>query len=368
MNIFIEKHPFYAKLAYVLVSLIALVYIAIVGKTLLSPLVFSFLFAILLYPSAKFLEQRLRFPRGLSSFVSILLFLVVISLVFWLLGAQFVALSSDWPMFKEQIISSVQSLQDWIVDTFHVDKDNQANYLTDAAKSLLSSSTTVIGTTVMSISSIMLFLVFTFIYTFFILFYRRLIINFLSSVFHEKHTPIVHEVLGQIQYIIRRYVIGIFLQIVIISIVTCLTFWILGVKYPILLGVLTGIINIIPYVGIFTAMFITSLITFATAGTFVKVAVVIGALSLIHLMDSNILLPIVVGSQVKINAFITVLAIFSGEMIWGVAGMFLSIPIIAVLKIIFDRVPTLHPWGYLIGDDKPVSAPTATFKKVKPRK
>lgn len=352
MNIFIEKHPFYAKLAYVLVALIALVYIAIVGKTLLSPVVFSFLFAILLYPISNFLEKRFRFRRGLSSFVSILLFLAAVSLVFWLLGAQFFAMSSDWPLFKEQIISSVQSLQDWIVETFHVDKANQTNYLTDAAKTLLSSSTLLIGTTVLSISSVMFFMVFTLIYTFFVLFYRRLIIGFLSTVFPEKHTPIVNGVLEQIQYIIRRYVIGIFLQIVIISVVTCIAFWALGIKYPILLGVLTGIINVIPYVGIFSAMFIASLITFATTGSLIKVVVVIGALTLIHLMDSNILLPIVVGSKVQINAFITVMAIVAGEMIWGVAGMFLSIPVIAVLKIIFDRVPALNPWGYLLGDDR----------------
>lgn len=352
MNVLIEKHPFYAKLAYVLVSLIALIYIAIVGKSLLSPLIFAFLFAILLYPISNYLERKLRFPRSLSSFISLLLFLLVIALVVSLLGAQFASLSEDWPLFKEQIIHSVQQLQDWVVDTFKIDKANQTNYLTDAVKSLLTSSTALISMTVISVSSMILFFVFTFIYTFFILFYRRLIISFLSTVFHEKHRPVVHDVLRQIQYIIRRYVIGISLQIIIIGTVTCVVFWLLDVKYPILLGVLTGIINVIPYVGIFSAMFIASLITFATAGTLVKVVVIIGALTLIHLMDSNVLLPIVVGSQVQINAFITVIAIFSGEMIWGVAGMFLSIPIIAVLKIIFDRVPVLNPWGYLMGDDK----------------
>lgn len=352
MNVFIDKHPFYAKLAYILVSLIALVYIAIVGKSLLSPLIFAFLIAILLYPVSKYFEHKLRFSRSLSSFTSLFLFLLVIALVVLLLGAQFASLSEDWPLFKEQIIHSVQQLQNWVVNTFNIDQAHQTNYLTDAVKSLLSSSTTLISTTVMSVSSLILFIVFTLIYTFFILFYRRLIVVFLSTVFHVKHRPIVDDVLRQIQFIIRRYVIGIFLQIIIIGTVTCIVFWLLDVKYSILLGVLTGIINIIPYVGIFSAMFITSLITFATGGTLVKVLVIIGALTLIHLMDSNVLLPIVVGAQVQINAFITVIAIFSGEMIWGVSGMFLSIPVIAVLKIIFDRVPSLNPWGYLIGGDK----------------
>jgi putative permease len=80
-----------------------------------------------------------------------------------------------------------------------------------------------------------------------------------------------------------------------------------------------------------------------------------------HLVDSNILLPAVVGSKVKINPLITVLGVVLGEMIWGVSGMFLSIPVIAVLKIIFDRIDSLKPWGILLGEqDK-----TIHTKKIK---
>lgn len=352
MNKHIRKLPFYAKLAYTLVAIIALVYIAILSKPLLAPLVFGFLFAILLYPVSRYLENKINLPRGLSSFLSILLFLSFLTLLFWLLGSRFVSLADDWPLFKEQIIVSVQSLQDWIVDTFHVDKSSQSNYLTDAAKSLLSSSTIVIGTTIRSITSLLFFLIFTFIFIFFILFYRRLIVNFLAMVFPNEHRPIVEKVLRRILYIIRRYVLGIILQIIFIGFVTSITFLIIGIKYPVLLGILTGVLNVIPYVGIFMSGLIASLVVFATTGTFVKIFAVIIALTLIHLTDSNVFLPLVVGSQVQVNAFITVLAIFSGEMIWGIGGMFLAIPIAAVLKVVFDHVPDLNPWGYLMGDDK----------------
>lgn len=348
----LRTFPFYARLAYSLVGIIALIYIAIVTKPLSVPLVFGFLFAILLYPVSRYLEAKARFPRGLSSFSSIFLLLIFIALLFWLLGSRFVYLADDWPMFQEQIIASVQSLQDWIVDTFHVDKTRQTNYLTDAAKSLLSSSTIVIGTTIRSITSLLFFLIFTIIFIFFILFYRRLIVRFLIMAFPDEHSRVVDVVLRRILYIIRKYVLGIIFQIVFISIVTSITFWILGIKYAMLLGILTGIINVIPYVGIFLSGFITSLVVFATTGAFIKIIAVIIALTLIHLVDANVFLPLVVGSQVQVNAFITVLAIFSGEMIWGIPGMFLGIPVAAVLKVVFDHVPNLHPWGYLMGDDK----------------
>ena len=71
-------------------------------------------------------------------------------------------------------------------------------------------------------------------------------------------------------------------------------------------------------------------------------------------MDSNILLPAIVGSKVKINPLITVLGVVFGEMIWGVSGMFLSIPVIAVLKIIFDRIESMKPWGILLGEEEKI--------------
>ena len=99
-------------------------------------------------------------------------------------------------------------------------------------------------------------------------------------------------------------------------------------------------------------MMISLLITFATAATTGKLLLVAITLVVTHLVDSNILLPGIVGSKVKINPFITVLGVVLGEMIWGVSGMFLSIPVIAVLKIIFDRVESLKPWGVLLGEEE----------------
>jgi putative permease len=136
----------------------------------------------------------------------------------------------------------------------------------------------------------------------------------------------------------------------------------LGIKYAVLLGLITGLFNIIPYIGIFTAMLISVLITFATAAAAGKVFLVLITLIITHLVDSNLLLPAIVGSKVKINPLITVLGVVLGEMIWGVSGMFLSIPVIAVLKIIFDRIDSLKPWGILLGEqDK-----TTRIKRVKP--
>lgn len=344
--------PFYLKLSSVLFSLIALVYIVIVAKEILSPLIFSCLFSILLLPLATFLEKKVKLPRSAASMLSVIILLGAIGLILYVIGAQVSDLANDWPQFQAQLAKSVDSLQTWIAQTFHVNVNNQLNYVHTATNKMMSSGTAVVGATLLSLSSLLLFFVFTFIYTFFFLLYRRLIMKFLESVFLDENKHLVHDIIEQVQFIIRKYIIGLLMEMAIVAAVVCIAFWLLGIKYAVLLGLITGLFNIIPYIGIFSALILSSLITFATATAASKVLLVIITLVITHLIDSNVLLPVVVGSKVRINALITVLGVIIGEMVWGIPGMFLSIPVIAVLKIIFDRVDSLKPWGIILGDEE----------------
>ncbi len=348
----LQSRPFYIKLACVLFSLIALVYIVRVGKEILSPMIFSCLFSILLLPLASFLEKKFRFPRSASSMLSVIILLAGIVLLFYVIATQISDLSNEWPLFQLQLNKSILQLQHWISKTFEINIDKQLSLLHDAATKMMSASSAVVGATLLSISSILLFLVFTFIYTFFFLLYRRLIKRFLETVFLEKNVPIVHAVIEQVQYIIRKYIVGLIIEMSIVTALVCISFSLFGIKYSLLLGLLTGLFNIIPYIGIFTALIISSLITFATAASLSKVLIVMVIVIITHLIDSNILLPTIVGSKVRINALIAVLGVIMGEMIWGISGMFLSIPVIAVLKIIFDRIEGLQAWGIILGDDE----------------
>jgi len=350
MSFSFKTLPFYHKLASVLVSLVVIGYLVILGKSLLSPLIFSCLFSILLLPLASFLENRLHLRRGLASLLAVLLLLVFVSTIVYVVGVQMSDLASDWPQFKTQLDSSIADIQHWIAVKFHINVHKQLTFVKSATSKVLDSGTAVLGVTIISLSSFLLFLVFTFIYTLFLLIYRRLIMQFLISVFLEENSLVVHDIIEQVQQILRKYIVGLLIEMCIVSVFVCLAFWVLGIKYAILLGLITGLFNIIPYIGIFTAMLTSVLITFATAAVTGKLLLVIGVLVITHLVDSNILLPVIVGSKVKINPLITVLGVVLGEMIWGISGMFLSIPVIAVLKIIFDRVESLKPWGLLLGE------------------
>ncbi len=347
-----SSNPFYTKLAMVLVSIIALVYIAILGKKILSPLIFAFLFSIVLLPVAQFFERKLRFKRSLAAIFSVIFLITIVSTILYLIGSQLSKLIDDWPYFKQQLSNSFISMQDWIAATFHVNLAKQKAYINSATSKALSTSTVVLGATVVSVSSLLFFVAFIMIYTFFFLFYRKHIMRFFIAVFKEENGKVVYDVIENVQYIIRKYIVGLLLEMSIVSTVCCTAFALLGIKYAILLGLIVGIFNIIPYIGIFTSLVLSVIITFATAAGTAKIWTVVIVIISMHLIDSNILLPLIVGSQVRINALITVLGVVVGEMLWGIAGMFLSIPIIAISKIIFDRVESLKPWGLLLGDEK----------------
>jgi len=342
--------PFYERLALVLIGFCILGYLVIVAKDLLDPLLFGFLFAVLLLPLATFLEKKLRLPRSASSFVAILLMIGFVGGILYLVGAQISNLASDWPMLKKQVDQSVDGLQEWVQHAFQIDATKQMTYVDNTARKIMASGGAVLETTFGAISSLMLFYIFIMIFTFFILFYRRLLFRFVISVFQDDHSHVVVDIAENVQKILRQYIFGLLLEMVIVSAVAMTAFWIIGIKYAALLGLIVGLFNIIPYLGIFTALFLSVLITFAT-GTISETITVGASVIGIHLLDANVLLPAVVGSKVRLNALITFIGIILGEMLWGLSGMFLSIPIIAIFKIIFDRIDSLKPWGYLLGGD-----------------
>ena len=356
--------PFITKLTMVLISLISLVYIFILGQTLLAPFLASFLLAMLLLPMANFMEQKWRFKRSVASIISVVIMISVIGGIIYFFANQLSDLWNDWPLLKTQVTNSFHEAQTYISRTFHVNTQKQLNYLNESAAGALAKSATVVGATLLTVSSTFLFLGFILLFTFFLLNYRRILYSFITSVFAEEHTQKVAEIISQIQYIIKRYIIGLFLQMLIVTILMITILSVLGVKYAVLLGLIAGIFNLIPYLGIFTALLISMLITFATASGGTVLLVLIAFIG-VHALDGNILMPLVVGSKVKINALFAFIGIVVGEMIWGISGMFLCIPYLAMLKIIFDRVDPLKPWGILLGEEHDIKKKRRVYRITK---
>jgi len=344
--------PFSQKLAYILICCIAIGFIAVIASEIIIPLIFALLISILLLPVVQWLEANSKLGRGGASFFALMFFAAGFILIIYLIGSQISDLSNDWPMFKSQLHTSFSELQKWVAATFHLDLEKQKAYINNATSKALSSGSSVIGSTLLSVSSILLFTVLTLIYTFFLLLYRAVLLKFLMALVNDESSTVVHDVVSNIQLVIRKYILGLLLEMLIVASLCWLAFGILGIKYFILLGLITALFNIVPYVGIFTALLLSALITFATTGASAHLLLVIITIVLIHLIDSNILLPFIVGSKVSINAMVTVIGVVAGEKLWGIPGMFLSVPVIAMMKIICDRIEVLKPWAILLGHEK----------------
>jgi predicted PurR-regulated permease PerM len=344
-----KEYPFYIKATVILIGLYYLVSILNILNGILIPFAFAILFAILLNPLNNRL-LRFKFPRPLAVLVTVLSGVAFMALIGYLLSSQVAQFSQSFPMLKVRFGQMTDSLEHWISLQFGVSIQKQVLFVKNALDSGSAAIGSIIGTVFGTLSLVLIIP----IYIFMLLLYKNLILNFLYEVFSEKHTEKVGEVLAQTKSAIQSYIVGLLIEMIIVSSLNSLALFIIGVKYAILLGVIGGIINILPYIGGFVSILLPVLIATVTKDGYSAQLEVIVSYLLIQFIDSNIIFPRFVSIKVQINALISLIAVFLGSAMWGIAGMFLMLPMVAVLKIIFDRVDDLKPWGKLLGDEVPI--------------
>ncbi len=358
----IIKLPFYAKLTLILLSLICLSYIFYIGQDILIPILMSFLFAILLRPIALFFKTKLHFPHVLAVMLTVLLFVLIILGLFTFLSFQISTIIDDFDKIKENISIHFSHIQEFIKENFQISSKEQNKYLDNATKDSMEKGKEIIGTTLLSFTDTLLSLILIPIYTFLILLYRTHFILFLAKLFKAEYHLQLQDILNQIKVAVKSYIVGLIIEMIVVSVLTTLGFMIIGVKYAILLGIITGILNLIPYIGILFAGALSIIASLTGAPDLSLMLGVIVVNIIVQLIDNNILVPMIVSSKVEINAFISIIGIIIGGTIAGISGMFLAIPILAILKVIFDRIEILEPWGYLMGDNLPK---TYTWRHIK---
>ena len=342
--------PLYSKLAQVILGLIGFFYIIYIGRDVLTPVVFSLVFAILLNPAINFLCAR-----GLNRPLSILIvlavsFLAVLALLYFI-GIQLSMFADTFPQFKQNFESMFNDILNWVSRTFNVARPQIDQWVNNVKKDSMGNGTAVIGQTLGSITGVLAMLFLMPVYMFTILFYKPLLLQFVASLFDKRQHAVVAEVLQETKVLIQSYLAGLLIEMVIVAVMNAGGLLIIGVKYAILLGILGALLNLIPYIGGIIAIALPVIIALATGNP--NQAIWVVALYLFNqFIDNNIVVPRIVASKVKINAFISILVVFIGGALWGISGMFLSIPITAIAKVIFDRIDGLQPFGLLLGDNQ----------------
>jgi predicted PurR-regulated permease PerM len=345
-----DLSPFYQRLTFNLIT-IALIMIAFIyGSSLLLPFFFAVLFANLLLPIVKFLGRQ-RFNRVFSILVPLVLAVVIGATVIVLLSSQVARFFDDLPALREKSTQLLSSFQSWINENIHIAINKQNQYIEETKENIKDKAPLIVGVTFASLFSMISYCILVPIYTFLLLYYRAIIKKFLIKLFTNGSGNQVEEVLNESTSVAQAYMTGLMIETTIVFTLNVIGFLILGIQYAVFLALLAALLNLIPYVGILVAnviCMITTLISSDNIGDVIWVGVI---LALVQLFDNNFGMPVIVGTKVRINALVTILGVLLGGMLGGIPGMFLAIPGLAFLKVLFDNVPELNAWSTLLGDE-----------------
>lgn len=344
------KVPVYIRVSLLLIGICALGFILYIGQSIILPLIYAFILAALLDPFVGLLE-KIRIPRLLAITITVILAVGVAFGIVYFISSQIATFSSSLPEFKVKGGNILNEAEGWVAQTFHTSVSKVHEHVTQMAKALQDG--TLLGSTIAIISGLVASLVLIPVYIFMILYYKHLFFGFIIKAFPKENHQMVGEVMLKSNEMLQSYLIGLMLEAVIVAILNSAGLLILGIKYAILLGIVGALLNIIPFIGGIIAIALAMLVAMVTAD-FTSAVLVLGVFLAIQFVDNNYLVPRIVASRVRLNALISIVAVLVTGALWGIAGMFLAIPLTAALKIIFDRIEPLQPWGLLLGDDIPL--------------
>ncbi len=359
------KVPFYARTTIFLVSLFAFITILYIGRSIIVPLVFALIIAIVLQPVVKYLVRH-HFNRIIAIVISISITIVLIAGLGILLYSQASRFSDTWPVLVERFTLLFNQTITWLSGYLDINPTRIHEWFTHAKGELINSSSAAIGQTIVVIGVGVMVAFLIPVYIFLILFYEPLLLDFIRNLFGDANRERVSEVIIKTKTLIQRYLIGLIIEATIVAILEIAALLFLGIDYAILLGVLGALLNVIPYIGGLVAVALPMMVALATKDTAWYVIYIWAIYYAIQIIDNNYIVPYIVASKVKINALFSIIVVFVGNALWGIPGMFLSIPLLAIVKLIFDHIESLKPWGLLLGDTMPsILKISPVLKKIK---
>jgi predicted PurR-regulated permease PerM len=344
-----SRLPFYLRVTIFFIGLIALISILYIARGIIIPIVFAVLVATLLQPVVKFFI-RLRMKRLLAIILTLVLAFLLILGFLSILISQAIHFSDSLPVLVDKFTSMINEAITNISDNLNINPQKMHAWISKMQNELLNSSAAAIGQTLVILGNGLVILFLIPVYIFLILFYQPILIGFIFRFFGTENENKVGEIVGKIKAVIQNYLSGLVIEAVIVAILDITALMILGIEYALILGILGAFLNVIPYIGSVVAALLPMLVAFVTKTSPWYTVYVMIAYYFIQLVDNNFIVPYIVASKVKLNALFSIIIVLAGNALWGIPGMFLSIPILAIIKLICDHIESLKPWGYLLGD------------------
>jgi predicted PurR-regulated permease PerM len=306
-------------------------------------LVLSILLAYCLDPLVEFLE-RWAIPRTVASMIIVLLLCAVLGAVTYGLWTRTSDFAENWPKYSGAWKQTAESIEARIFPKAAVSPETQVQ-----ASALSQRDSELVRTLVLrgigSLYAIFLEVTFVPFLVFFMLAGKREVWHGTLQLFPASRRTRVKETLDDLRIVLRDYVLWMLVVTAMVVALSSLFFWVLGLDYPVLTGIASGVLNMVPYIGAVLAWlpaFILALTKWQTIGWFALIA---GVLTGIHILALNLIAPQLVGRRLRLNAVaITVSLLFWGW-VWGGMGLLLAIPITATLRVICDHTESMRPIG-----------------------
>ena len=338
-----DRYPLAVRVLIRLLLAFLVVAALILTKTLLVPLFLSVLLAYLLYPAAVRMENR-GIPRIATNFILIISTAIFLAASVYGMAILITSFVGDLPDIQKQFEQNINRFQATLGNWIGIQENQQDSMVNNAIGNTGQYFKTFFTATANSVLAIGLIPV----YTFLILFYRDKFEKFVHILVPSERRDTAENIISQAAVVVPQYMKGLFIVCFILIGINSLGFLIIGVKYALLFGIVAAIFNLIPYLGTVIGYGLVFLFVLATQSPGVALAVLV-QFFIVQFTENNILTPNITGSYVQINPLVTIFSLIAGGMIWGLAGMFMVIPYLAMMKIIFENIDSLKPVGYLLG-------------------
>lgn len=358
--------PLTVRRSIELIGLYVLGMLLYLGSGIITPLLLAFFLSLVMLPAYNFFRRK-KIPEILAISLCILMLFILAGLIIWFFSSQISQLVSDFPQLQKNVTIHLNTLSEWINAKTHFSSEKQVALINEQSKKLLDSAGSMLGGAAASLTSIFVLVGLLPIYIFLLLFYKNLLLKFVFLWFPVESHSKLEEAMHETQVIVKSYLTGLLIQITYITILLGGLLMIFGIKHALLIGVIFAILNLIPYIGALIGNVLAVLLTLTSSQELWPILTVLITIAVVQFLDNNILMPRIVGSKVKINALATIIGVIVGGAIAGISGMFLSLPLIAVLKIVFDKSDGFKQWGVLLGDERPDRSPM-TFPVFRRRK
>ena len=345
------KLPFYAKISLLLIGLYVLISMLHIAQDIILPIVYSIIIAISISPTVNFLiNKKINRAVAITSVLSLTILIIVAIIA--LISAQASLLSRAMPQMTLKFQALFNDILHFISTYFNIEETKINDWINNGKAELINNSGSAIGSTLTTVGGFLSVVLLTPVYIFMLLLYQQHLVVFMHKLFGGDNNVDVGKILTETKTIVQSYLVGLFLEFAIVATLNSICLMVLGIEYAILFGILGAALNVIPYVGGLITILLFMLIAFVTKSP-IYALYVLGLYSVIQFVDNNYIVPKIIGSKVKLNALVCLVAVILGAALWGVPGMFLAIPLTAILKLIFDHIDSLKTWGFLLGDTTP---------------